>query len=43
MPGWNWQRKKKKKNQAKAKQNPKAELFAIWKLFAFFIHVITQK
>ena len=31
------------KNQAKTKQHSEAETFAIWKLFALFIHVIIQK
>ena len=31
------------KNQADAKQHPEAEVFPIWKLFAFFMHVIIQK
>ena len=31
------------RNQANAKQHPEAELLALKKLFAFFIHVIIQK
>ena len=31
------------KNQADAKQHLEVELFPIWTLYAFFIHVIIQK